>query len=163
MTKLSYTTNGSRGKNVKPSVNGVNGIIQCIREMLNDERISGYYDEVVIQPFWMHNTEAKVICFDGVPVGRNTHKRGEKSGLARSSNEILYAFARRVIDELRASCPELIADGILRIYFFGELVPDGKVKRFIVNEIEGFEACLWGAGKSAGDMLSKIMTYNTAY
>jgi len=163
VTKLSFTTNGSHGKNVKPSENGVVGIIQSIKEMLNDDRINGYYDEVVIQPFWLHNTEAKGICFDGVPLGRNTNKRGEKSGLARSSNEVLFAFARRVIEELRTSCPELIADGILRIDFFGELGLDGNVKRFIVNEIEGFEACLWGAGKSAGDMLAKVMTYNTAY
>jgi len=55
----------------------------------------------------------------------------------------------------RSTCPELISDGILRIDFFGELEPDRKVKRFIVNEIESFEACLWGAEKSAGDMLFK--------
>jgi hypothetical protein len=163
ITKLSYTTNGSHRKTVKPSVNGTLGILQSIKEMLSDERISCYYEEVIIQPFWLYNTEAKVICFNGVPLGRNTNKRGEKSGLARSSTEDLYAFASRVIAELRTSCPELIADGILRIDFFGELGPDGKVKRFIVNEIEGFEACLWGAGKAAGDMLSKVMTYNTAY
>jgi hypothetical protein len=56
---------------------------------------------------------------------------------------------------MRTTCPELISDGILRIDFFGELEPDRKVKRFIVNEIESFEACLWGAEKSAGDMLFK--------
>ncbi len=162
-TKLSYTTNGSHGKTVKHSENGVAGIINSINEMLGDPRINGYYDEVVIQPFWVHNTEAKIICFNGVPLGRNLHKRGQKSGLTGSTNDDLFAFARRVINEMRIICPELISDGILRIDFFGELGPDGKVIRYIVNEIEGYEACLWGSGKSAGDMLSVIMTRNTAY
>jgi hypothetical protein len=161
--KLSYSTNGGHKKFVKHSTDGTAGILQSLCELLNNPRIAGYYEDVILQPFWEYNTEAKVICFDGVPICRNPNKKGERSGLNRSKTSELNAFATRVIKELRAICPELIADGILRVDFFGELGPDGNVKRFIVNEIEGFEACLWGVGASAGDDLAAILTKTTAY
>jgi hypothetical protein len=51
---------------------------------------------------------------------------------------------------MRIICPELVADRILRVDFFGERLPNGKL-RFLVNAIEGLEARLWGIGINAGD------------
>ena len=56
---------------------------------------------------------------------------------------------------MRIICPELVADRILRVDFFGERLPNGKL-RFLVNAIEGLEARLWGIGINAGDRLAKI-------
>jgi hypothetical protein len=162
MTKLPYSTAGWHKNTNKPSINGVDGILKSIQEFMNNDRVAGYIDEVIIQPYWQTNTEASVVCFNGVPRYRNQNKSGRKSGLNRVSNEICFEFAHRVIREIKAAAPELISDGILRIDFFGELLPNGE-RRFIVNEVEGFEACSWGTGANAGDKEMDIYALSKTY
>ena len=150
MVKLPYTTAGWHNNTIKSSANGVDGILTSIRGFMNNDRVNGYIDEVIIQPYWQMNTEAQVVCFNGDPRYRNKNKIGKKSGLKKATDAVCFEFAQRVIRELKAAAPELIADGILRIDFFGEPLPDGSIS-FIVNEIEGYEACAWGTGANAGD------------
>ncbi len=116
--------------------------MKSIQEFINNIRINGYIEDVVIQPFWQTNIEASVMCFNSVPMYRNKNKKNRKSGLNKANNEVCFDFARKVIEELKAVAPELIADGVLRIDFFGEILPDGT-RNFIVNEVEGFETCDW--------------------
>ena len=162
MTKLPFTTGGWHRNTTKPSTNGVEGIMKSIQEFINNIRINGYIEDVVIQPFWQTNTEASVMCFNSVPMYRNKNKKNRKSGLNKANNEVCFDFARKVIEELKAVAPELIADGVLRIDFFGEILPDGT-RNFIVNEVEGFEACDWGTGANAGDKSSFLYVQSVQY
>ena len=135
----------------KSSLKGTDGILKSIQEFFKNERISGYIDEVVNQPFWHRNTEASVICFNSEPKYRNKNNPGRKSVLKKATDAVCFQFARRVIRELKSAVPELIADGILQNDFFGELLPNGKCSfTFIVNKVEGFEACAWGTGANEG-------------
>lgn len=162
MTKLPYTTGGWHRNTSKSSTNGVEGILDNIQAFINNVRILGYIDEVIIQPYWQTNTEASVICFNGEPKYRNKNKTNRKSGLNRVNSKVCFDFARKVICELKAIAPELMVDGVLRIDFFGELLPNGE-SRFIVNEVEGFEACDWGTGANAGDKSSLIYVKSKEY
>ena len=113
----------------------------------------------MIQPLILRNREASVVCFDGVPKFRNPHKIGHRDYPSpfplNAPDELFFDYARTVIKEMRRICPELVADQILRVDFFGERLPNGKL-RFLVNEIEGLEARLWGIGINAGDRLANI-------
>ena len=156
---MSYTTAGHHGNTVKRSVGGVSGILKKLQEFKNNKRIFGYIDDVVIQPLLLSNREASVVCFDGEPKFRNPHKgghKGQRSPFPRSTKDsVFFDYARRVIREVRSACPELIADQILRVDFFGERLPDGTIG-FLVNEIESLEARLWGLRTTAGTRLAEV-------
>jgi hypothetical protein len=157
--KLSYTTAGHHNSTMKRAKGGLSGILKKIKEFTNNPRVFGYIEDVVIQPLILRNREASVVCFDGEPQFRNPHKKGHKEQNSPfpqfAKDELFFEFARKVIKEVRAACPDLIADQILRVDFFGERFPDGSLG-FLVNEIEGLEARLWGVGVTAGDRLAEI-------
>ena len=159
ISKLSYTTAAHHNNSAKRSKGGVAGILKRLKEFTNNPRAFGYIEDVVIQPLILGNREASVVCFDGIPKFRNPHKIGHRNGRSpfplNASDKLFFDFAELVLRELRFICPELIADQILRVDFFGLRLPNGELK-FLVNEIEGLEARLWGVGATAGDHLAKI-------
>ena len=144
---------------MKRAKGGLEGILKRLKEFTNNPRIFGYIEDVVIQPLILRNREASVVCFDGEPKFRNPHKIGHRDQTSPfpqyAKDELYFEFARKVIREVRAACSDLIADQILRVDFFGERLPDGSLG-FLVNEIEGLEARLWGTGVTAGDKLAQI-------
>jgi len=159
ISKLSYTTAAHHNNSAKRSKGGVAGIVTMLKQFTNNSRVFGYIEDVVIQPLILSNREASVVCFDGVPKFRNPHKVGNREYPSpfplNAPDTLFFDFASTVIKEMRIICPELVADQILRVDFFGERLPNGKL-RFLVNEIEGLEARLWGIGITAGDRLAKI-------
>jgi hypothetical protein len=96
-----------------------------------------------------------VFCFDGEPVGKNTHKRGRGRSSLAKDNDRLFAFAREVCAKIRASSPYLIADQLLRIDFFEYR------GRFIVNEVESFEAQTTGPDSVRIDGCLRVWWYQT--
>jgi hypothetical protein len=159
VVKLSYTTASSNGKTVKPCYNGKVGILQNIAEFTNNDAVFGYYDEVVIQPMARYNKEASVFLFGGERMFRNPHKDGwiSKSVFNHSRDEVFFTFAENVVRRLREICPELIANQVLRVDFFGDLSETGELV-FIVNEIEGYEAAQWGTGANSLSKLGNLTT-----
>ena len=159
ISKLSYTTAAHHNNSAKRSKGGVAGILMKLKQFTNNPRIFGYIGDVLIQPLILQNREASVVCFDGVAKFRNPHKHGHKDEHSpfplNAPDQLFFDFAERVIRELRFICPELVADQILRVDFFGQRQPNGKLT-FLVNEVEGLEARLWGVGVTAGDRLAEI-------
>jgi len=153
--KLPFTTNGKYNSTVKRCV-GYPGILKMLRQFVRNTNIAGYITYAMIQPRIPENTEAKIVCFNGIPELRNPNKKGDKgrSPFGDVSDEDLFKFSRHVISVLRNVCPELIADQVLRIDIFGFKNHPGL---FIVNEIEGYEAQRTGTGTKAGDKLSKLL------
>jgi hypothetical protein len=94
--------------------------------------VYGYIPYALIQPDIEQNTEAKVFCFNGVPIDVNPFKEGRgHSTLGLQDNSRLLKFAGEVCKQIRDTCPYLIADQLLRIDFFEYR------GIFIVNEVEG--------------------------
>jgi hypothetical protein len=127
---------------------------------MNNPRIFGYINEAVIQPKAHYNTEASIFVFGGKAMFRNPHKpgTGKKSVFGHSPDKVFEDFAEEVVRKLREICPELIANQVLRVDFFGDLSETGELV-FIVNEVEGYEARQWGVGVNAlssiGDLREK--------
>ena len=161
---MPYTTSSAHRRTVKPSTGGKAGPFKCIQEFTNNDRVLGYIDEVVIQPMAHHNKEASILLFGGKSLYRNPHKKGTilKSVFNHSPDSVFFEFAEEVVRRMTAICPELIADQVLRVDFFGDLSPTGELF-FIVNEIEGYEAVQWGTGVNAitktGAMQQREISY----
>ena len=101
-----------------------------------------------------------MICFNGKFIGRNPHKDGCGSGRRStlgSDDGILGDIAEDMIKKFKAAHPELIADQVLRVDFFR----DSKSGRYILNEVESFNAMVVGikSGDTAGLVMSKARLY----
>ena len=147
---MPYTTGSSNRRTVKPSTDGKAGLLKCIQEFTNNERVLGYIDDVVIQPMARYNKEASVVLFGGEAQYRNPHKMGtiSKSVFNHSPDSVFFKFAEDVVRRLREICPQLIANQVLRVDMFGDLSETGELV-LIVNEVEGYEAAQWGTGVNA--------------
>jgi len=164
VAKLPYTTGSAHRRTVKPSMDGKPGILKCIQEFTNNERVLGYIDTVVIQPMAHFNKEASVILFGGKAQYRNPHKSGtiKKSVFNHAPDSVFFEFAENVVRKLQEICPQLIADQVLRVDFFGDLSETGELV-FIVNEIEGYEAVQWGTGVNAISKTGSMNIKEQAY
>ena len=101
-----------------------------------------------------------MICFDGKFLGRNPHKEGSGEGRRStlgSNDRALGDIAEDMIAQFKAAHPELIADQVLRVDFFR----DSKSGRYILNEVEGFNAQL--VGIKSGDPAWVAMTKAKLY
>lgn len=119
---------------VKFTQGGVQGILQALKEMVkgkNSPYVYGYIPYALIQPDIENNTEAKVFCFNGEPIGINPMKIGRGASTLGHDNQRLLDFARDVCAKLRAASPYLISDQLLRVDIFENR------GRLIVNEVEG--------------------------
>lgn len=164
VVKLPYTTGSSHRRSVKPSYNGRSGILKSIREIKNNPMYFGYIDHAIIQPMAHYNEEASVFIFDGEAIFRNPHKDGwiKKSPFNRVSDSVLFEFAEEVVRKLKEVCPELIANQVLRIDFFGDLCETGELV-FIVNEVEGYEAQQWGIRANAITKIAELRDKEKAH
>ena len=137
VVKLPYTTNGQiAGLNIarKFIKGGVKGVLQALKEWAVGKYsalIMGYIPYAIIQPDIECNTEAKVYCFDGEPIGRNPHKCGRGTSDLGRDDEELFGYAREVCAILKRECPYMMTDGLLRIDFFKHR------GRYLLNEVEG--------------------------
>jgi hypothetical protein len=96
------------------------------------------------------------VCFNGKAIVKNLHKKGRpgsRSPFRRIKLRRMFDFAEEVITALRLYCPEIVTDQVLRIDIFGFVGQPGK---FIVNEIEGYEAQKTGSGLSGTDKCGSI-------
>ena len=163
--KLPFTTNGSHNSTVKFAV-GYPGILESLKQFQRNINIGGYITYAMIQPRIPENTEAKIICFNGIARFRNPNKRSSdgRSPFGGIEEKVFFDFAEHVISVLRRVCPELITDQVLRIDIFGFRDRPGE---FIVNEIEGYEAQRTARGVKAGAKCSGLLNdledywYNT--
>ena len=102
---------------------------------------------------------SQVVCFEGKFLCRNPHKEG--SGYGKSNlggvDAVLGDVAEDMIQRLRDADPSLIADQILRVDFFR----DTKSGRYILNEVEGFNAQVVGmrSGDGAGNAMNLAKIY----
>ena len=164
VSKLPYTTASYHRKTVKPSKNGKAGIMKSLREFMNNPRIFGYIDEAIIQPLAHYNAEASIFVFGGKAALRNPHKvgTGKKSVFDHSPGKVFDDFAEEVVRKLREICPELIANQVLRVDFFGDISETGELV-FIVNEVEGYEARQWGVGVNAISKVGELRALEKAH
>lgn len=158
MVKLPFSTNSTRIK----YVTNLDGIMAALREFMTNPRVMGYIHYAMIQPELVDNAEVKIVCFNGVPRIKNAVKKGKhgRSPFRRAKKETFFAFARDVIETIQRVCPALVSHQVLRIDLFGFRGAPGK---FIVNEIEGFEAHVTGCGTSSIDQTAPIQTMLEEY
>ena len=163
VVKVNHTSGSHYGSYVKFADNGVDGILDKLKEIMNNSRIFGYIYTAIIQPRIPHNTQASVVCFDGKAKVRNPHKKGRDrtSPFGRAPDRVFSDFAENVIGQLRVACPYLIADQILRVDFHG--VNYNGTLSFYVNVIEGYETRVWGTGKSAATKLDNLVSLSLLY
>ena len=152
--KLPFTTNGGHQSTVKFAV-GYDGILEMLGQFQENVNIAGYITYAMIQPRIPENTEAKIICFNGIAKFKNKNKRSTdgRSPFGGVKNKVLFDFAEHVISVLRRVCLELITDQVLRVDIFGFRDRPGE---FIVNEIEGYEAQRTATGVKAGVQLARL-------
>ena len=99
------------------------------------------------------------MCFNGKFICRNPHKDGDGKGESTLGHDdaVLGAIAEEMISKFKDAHPELIADQILRVDFFR----DSRTGRYILNEVEGFDAQVVGlySGDGAGRAMTKVLEY----
>ncbi len=152
VVKLPFSTNSTRLKYVV----GMEGILRALGEFMGNSKVFGYIHYALIQPEIIDNAEVKIVCFDGVPKFKNIIKKGKsnRSPFNRMPKATFFAFAEHVIATLKQVCPSINTRQVLRIDIFGFRTAPGK---FIVNEIEGYEAHKTGAGVTGCDEAGAIM------
>jgi hypothetical protein len=78
VVKLNHSTGSAYNSTVKTATGGIHGkcgILKRIREFRNNRKILYYYDSLLIQLLVKHNTEDKLICFDGECYGGNVPRK----------------------------------------------------------------------------------------
>ena len=150
--KLPFSTNSTRLKYVV----GFEGILKALGEFMENSKVFGYIHYALIQPEIIDNAEVKIVCFNGVPKFKNIIKKGKsnRSPFNRTPKAEFFAFAKHVIATLKRVCPSINTRQVLRIDIFGFRTHPGK---FIVNEVEGYEAHKTGAGLNGCDEAGAIM------
>lgn len=135
---------------------GVEGILEKIQQFKNNADVWNIIPYVCIQPNIRDNTEVKIVCFNGKAIVKNLHKKGRKgsrSPFRGITLRKLFDFAEEVIAVLRLHCPEIVTDQVIRVDIFGFIGHPGK---FIVNELEGYEAQKTGSGLGGSDKCGTI-------
>lgn len=114
----------------------------------------------MIQPTLTNRQEYKIVCVGGKPLVRHTPKKKaskSKAFLDDTIDELFYADL--ALRRLRANCPALIHDGLLRI----DLMKSERRQMIVLNEVESMEAMYTSTVKgqrNADDIvLGKITNY----
>jgi hypothetical protein len=153
VVKLSHCTGKEHRKYV---TGGVEGIRTALLQFMKNVRVFGYYITAIIQPRVRDHTEAKVICYQGKAQFMNPHDRKRTSPFRHLPEATFKEFADMVILRIREVAPHVISDHVLRVDIFG-VRDEVDVLHLFVNEVEGYEASVWGKGSLAGIYIGKMV------
>ena len=113
----------------------------------------------MIQPCLYNRKEYKVVCFGGEPkfiasIAGNNLKCKDGINKAFSNKSELFTFCRTALMEFKSKCPYSITEGLFRVDILQ--MRSGK---FVVNELESFEATFYSTGNNEDNIRGKIELY----
>lgn len=123
---------------------------------------------MMLQPTMANRMEYKVVCLGGKAcfIARTGSRGSGRNAFSFGTppHSRLFAFAEASIQRIMERCPSAIVDGLIRVAIFETkdefLDVDGQLKKkWVVNELEGFEAAFGSNGKNEANVNSFLKNY----